>query len=61
MKRVLFVAVVVFAFAMSGAAAGAYYGWRATSAPCVPTEVSVTSDRIAVICPGDQHVYLQDR
>lgn len=55
------VALAAFAFFAGAAVARAAYGWFQYSTPCVPTGVALTGSEIAVICPGDQHVYIKQR
>lgn len=61
MRGVLAVVAFIFAFVAGIAVARAAYGWLQCSTPCVPTGVALTGSEIAVICPGDEHVYIKQR
>ena len=61
MSRLLALAMLGVAFLASGAIAHAYYGWRQISTPCTPSGIAMSGGTIAIICPGDQHVYVQER
>lgn len=61
MRPLLTIAALTVALLAGGAIAHAYYGWREITTPCTPTGVAMDGGRIAIICPGDQHVYVQER
>lgn len=61
MSRLLALVALVVAFLAGGAIAHAFYGWRQISTPCAPTGVAMDGGSIVIICPGDQHVYIQER
>jgi hypothetical protein len=61
MGRLFTLAALTIAFLAGGAIAQAYYGWRQVSTPCTPTGIAMSGATIAIICPGDQHVYVQER
>ena len=61
MRRFLAIAGFVCAFFAGIAVARATYGWFQYSTPCVPPGLALTGSDIAVICPGDEHVYIKQR
>lgn len=61
MGRLLALSALALAFLAGGAIAHAYYGWRQISTPCTPSGIAMDGGKIAIICPGDQHVYVQEQ
>jgi len=61
MRAVLIIALLLFAFVCAFDAARAAYAWYQYSTPCAPTGVAVTASEIAIICHGDEHVYIKQR
>lgn len=61
MRIAIVAAALVLCFIAGAGIARAYYGWRQVSTPCAPTGVAMNGTTIAIICDGDQHVYIQDR
>lgn len=57
----LVIVLAAVAFVLGIATARAAYGWFQYSTPCVPTGVALTGSEIAIICPGDEHVYIKQR
>lgn len=60
MKPLIVVVALIVFFIAGGAIARAYYGWKQVSTPCAPTSVAMSGSTIAIICDGDQHVYLRE-
>jgi hypothetical protein len=61
MRQIVAVFAFVCVFVAGIAVARASYGWLQYSTPCAPTGVALTGNEIAVICPGDEHVYIKQR
>lgn len=59
--KFVWIATLAIAFIGGTTIARAAFGWFQYSTPCVPTGVALTANEIAVICPGDQHVYIKTR